>query len=99
ASLHFHSFPTRRSSDLASWALMYFLACSIAGEPAGRGPIATSWRRCSQARDESKRGGAGGWRAIASARKHLTISAPLLSQDVVRSEEHTSELQSRGHLV
>src|SRR5438105_7661456 len=32
---------------------MYLRVCSIAGEPAGRGPMATIWRRCSHARDES----------------------------------------------
>ena len=36
---------------------MYVRDCSIAAEPAGRGPIATSCRRCSHARLESNAGG------------------------------------------
>src|SRR5947209_161792 len=35
---------------------MYLRVCSIAGDPAGRGPIATTWRRCSHARLESNFG-------------------------------------------
>jgi hypothetical protein len=37
---------------------MYLRVCSMAGEPAGRGPIDTSWRKCSQARLESNLSGA-----------------------------------------
>src|ERR1043166_2410528 len=35
---------------------MYLRVCSIAGEPAGRGPMATIWRKCSHARLESNFG-------------------------------------------
>src|SRR2546422_918394 len=35
---------------------MYLRVCSIAGDPAGRGPMATICRRCSQAREESNLG-------------------------------------------
>src|SRR5690625_5764387 len=32
-------------------------------------------------------------------RSHIVVTDPHLKEFVVRSEEHTSELQSRGHLV
>src|SRR5207244_11735508 len=92
-AVHLHSFPTRRSSDLASSAA----AAAVAGfgfkpalaqaYPARPVTLIVSW-------------GAGGG-TDATAR----IVAALLEKDlgqpfnVVRSEEHTSELQSPDHLV
>src|SRR5437870_10814345 len=35
----------------------------------------------------------------ATARTPMTVSAPTVMGVLARSEEHTSELQSRGHLV
>ena len=46
---------------------MYLRVCSMAGEPDGRGPMATSCRRCSQARPESNFG-AGVRPGVPSAR-------------------------------
>ena len=45
-----HACSTTVTPTAASCSLMYLRVCSMAGEPAGRGPIATSCRRCSQAR-------------------------------------------------
>src|SRR5437868_11188493 len=60
---HLHSFPTRRSSDLA---------CASAG------------------------GHERGWRCKQSFSKSAAIPSP---KRTVRSEEHTSELQSRFDIV
>src|SRR5437870_10419342 len=63
-----HSFPTRRSSDLAAGASRRTASSTGAGPPAG----STTW--------------------CAASPTPIPGPSP-------RSEEHTSELQSRGHLV
>src|SRR5439155_8920093 len=83
------SFPTRRSSDLVP-------CCSVRETALHSASGCANWRRLKT------------WRRSAHSR-HLTSSdmartgsAPLESQTGIasrRSEEHTSELQSRGHLV
>src|SRR5207253_11155974 len=87
------SFPTRRSSDLAR-------------QDTGRSPdiesaeISNRWSG-----DESARDGESGQERIAGRVEPLDVRLaaeprPLASGELdVRSEEHTSELQSRGHLV
>src|SRR5690349_24194827 len=69
-----HSFPTRRSSDLAAPA-------------AGAVPPSAPARRVD--RDRAFRG----------ARGDLPVRAPAGDPFAARSEEHTSELQSRRDLV
>src|SRR5207253_9102651 len=82
---HLHSFPTRRSSDLSRGG-----ALSI--EPARRsepgGAAAMTWKRTAA----GKRQGANEHRAAAAVDYRGGVRP-------ARSEEHTSELQSRGHLV
>src|SRR5437870_9577417 len=39
------------------------------------------------------------WLTLPSARKEIRVSRPVPRNSLRRSEEHTSELQSRGHLV
>src|SRR5690606_41292571 len=72
AHRHHNSFPTRRSSDLRSWA--WWLAAS----PRGR-----TWT----SRPTTSACSTGPWRTSA------------LRPAASRSEEHTSELQSREKLV
>src|SRR4051794_8467863 len=57
----------------------------MAADPAGLGPMATSCRRCSQARLESKRGGAAGAcsSTSASASPDLNTLLPLVLRDVI----------------
>src|SRR5207249_10223328 len=76
-----HSFPTRRSSDLAALMRPSSTVCAVAGSP----PSASA-------------------RALPSSYSHCeTISpgrSPVSPAEIVsRSEEHTSELQSRFDLV
>src|SRR5690625_5704469 len=83
------SSPTRRSSDLAKIALQKFLlqAHSI-HNPQGRAPFAFKLHQF-----------------ISGPGKVLTTLEPAGQRNITldaqrfRSEEHTSELQSRGHLV
>src|SRR5439155_19084269 len=90
-----HSFPTRRSSDLglaASSALSGVATKTVTGELAGSITLKASATA------------SGGPITTATADK-LTFAvvhgAPskLIFSAQPRSEEHTSELQSRGHLV
>src|SRR5207253_11140575 len=69
--LDLHSFPTRRSSDLA-------------GRCPRRPPVAGGGRRAAPRH---------GFHRCARSSAGTTAASPS------RSEEHTSELQSRGHLV
>src|SRR5439155_19124023 len=89
-----HSFPTRRSSDL------------VLGEPrvqlANEGRLSTCLgTNHGDERTASHRGHSG--RSAETAKNHPTdeSSSPdhLQQEQPLRSEEHTSELQSRGHLV
>src|SRR5207253_8401787 len=84
-----HSFPTRRSSDLCYWAAL---------DAPGSRRRNCAWRdmggalRIAAATVSSISGG---------ARSHPTArgSGAAHGAGSTRSEEHTSELQSRGHLV
>src|SRR5439155_20904240 len=84
-----HSFPTRRSSDLSPAVADFNSgACFAPGNPARvLGSKPTYWpARC---------------KAMARFVKELfmLLEKSEESRLVIRSEEHTSELQSRGHLV
>src|SRR5207253_3992921 len=85
-----HSFPTRRSSDLErkeDWTLLV--------------PVLLQrfyYRQLMyvvlfRSVKEAVRGRPVGWRGVEPEKHHVHQLA------VIRSEEHTSELQSRGHLV
>src|SRR5437660_1501944 len=67
----------------ASCSLMYFRDCSIAAEPAGRGPIATSWRRCSHARFESNFG---------DVCPHAAIELTTINAEIAENTEKTNLL-------
>src|SRR5207253_9023929 len=89
---HLHSFPTRRSSDLC---LNQNLTCCC------RMQIAEDvGQRKGMLRSEREQHGIIGCRRL---QLEVELSAEPFSQSqspgLVRSEEHTSELQSRGHLV
>src|SRR5207253_10740448 len=86
-----HSFPTRRSSDLANWA------------KSGSGRKNHTPRRSSRRSgkpgadaDNCRTRGACLWKLGSRSTVAHSIN-PASGLD--RSEEHTSELQSRGHLV
>src|SRR6266853_5534875 len=64
----------------ASCALMYLRVCSIAAEPAGRGPMATIWRRCSHAREESNFSGV--W-------AHAGIALTTINAEIAENAEKT----------
>src|SRR5439155_25250803 len=86
-----HSFPTRRSSDLSKCAQTCPPCCTpTSGRDLGqRSP--TRAARIPNAQNRSRR---DHYSAQTAAR-----NKPPLGQAEARSEEHTSELQSRGHLV
>src|SRR5207253_4819854 len=97
SQLYLHSFPTRRSSDLSVWTTFSFvypllfergekLAVSdaIFGDDIRAYPPTVPWRM--PANDFKT--------AFV-----VEANSPFRSQVEARSEEHTSELQSRGHLV
>src|SRR5207253_9641368 len=90
------SFPTRRSSDLAQ--IRADMNTTLAGSEEG---LAGYWRfdeaPGSLVTDLSPNQNDGALFGATRVRGpvHLTVSDP----DGDRSEEHTSELQSRGHLV
>src|SRR5437870_11233986 len=77
-----HSFPTRRSSDLAE-------AASVQAEREATTSKALA-ARLQAALNEKK---------VALHEKQTALEAKETALRQLRSEEHTSELQSRGHLV
>src|SRR5207244_12045812 len=81
---HRPPFPTRRSSDLAQVASFSLTASSA--RSSGPNALSRFLSRCSTAR-RAERGPSPGSRASA----WVSVS--------IRSEEHTSELQSPDHLV
>src|SRR5207249_11580060 len=90
----FHSFPTRRSSDLnfIAWTLGYSLATRHFAEHAvARERRETLWPR--HFRHE------GGGRDNDSCARDVAEDARMVAAAGDRSEEHTSELQSRFELV
>src|SRR5207253_11219096 len=87
---HPHSFPTRRSSDLPT-----------VNRTASPG---TARERSCCCRHTTRFGSAGkarGWAPpiLVCSRKPGSPASSRLPTCAARSEEHTSELQSRGHLV
>src|SRR5439155_26051282 len=81
-TLHLHSFPTRRSSDLIRLIGRRARSTQISPSSAGR-PVSGS---------TSTIGTPGSGRPMEPGLTGMPGTLP-------RSEEHTSELQSRGHLV
>src|SRR5207253_8836693 len=79
-----HSFPTRRSSDLVTPHTRERSSPAQSREPSPS--VQTSAPRLSQATRSTRR-------------KPPRNSCSPTSSSSARSEEHTSELQSRGHLV
>src|SRR5207253_11093103 len=97
ALLHLHSFPTRRSSDLP----VAVTRSHPAATPMGWDRFAELCRRPATAVYAL-----GGMRVeqlpqvrAVGAHGLAMISGIWEAADIGRSEEHTSELQSRGHLV
>src|SRR5207253_10533123 len=79
-----HSFPTRRSSDL------------------GPTPCSRSFTSCPASASEKPLNGTRTVSSSGSPSSNRRSGFNLLqvtAKDSLRSEEHTSELQSRGHLV
>src|SRR5690625_6683058 len=81
---HLHSFPTRRSSDLV--ALLQLTGRENPDHIAEGSGINRSSEELHRA-------------AVARARERMRRERAEAQQQTGRSEEHTSELQSRGHLV
>src|SRR3712207_7721554 len=67
--------------------------------PAGPRPAAADRRRCSRRRGRRSSGGSGGGGPRRGPRVLDRVAAAQLAPGPVRSEEHTSELQSRQYLV
>src|SRR5207253_10620602 len=89
---HLHSFPTRRSSDL-SLPRLGGGGIGVRGTPCSRIPdprhVSARSLSCRAARSVQP-----------ASRSPRLAHPPDQSVDLpIRSEEHTSELQSRGHLV
>src|SRR5207253_5210153 len=90
------SFPTRRSSDLTSRAAPHHPRRVGPSVPGGGG------RRTRRARSRSCGRAVWAWNPPLVSYASNGPSRNRQAKDVVgppRSEEHTSELQSRGHLV
>src|SRR5207253_9452223 len=93
---YLHSLPTRRSSDLISKVTEQISPTTPGGEtapataaPTGQGTQLGGNRLIIAARSKD-------WERIKKLLDDLDKPQP---QIAIRSEEHTSELQSRGHLV
>src|SRR5439155_27123326 len=83
---HLHSFPTRRSSDLR-----------LSGDGPASVPLWTdAWDAGGAARRQGATDQRGPDRRLGNRKSPLRCPHPSFR---ARSEEHTSELQSRGHLV
>src|SRR5439155_14822065 len=93
-----HSFPTRRSSDLRQF---FFSTAEKRTYEKPRKLGAKNWRHVPEsALGRSILGSDGGELDCGGCgRKGNTKTDELAPQPIARSEEHTSELQSRGHLV
>src|SRR5207253_8087311 len=93
ARRHLHSFPTQRSSDLLMSTLFYWIGMFARGQAAAMERIGSRLV----------------WVAVTMALVGTMVrwyESYLIVTDIghipvsnLRSEEHTSELQSRGHLV
>src|SRR5207253_8970478 len=82
-----HSFPTRRSSDLRRNRTKSLRVTQRATHASARFEMARAQSSCADHR--------GCTRSAAACRRATDRRHP----SATRSEEHTSELQSRGHLV
>src|SRR5207253_9071227 len=87
---YLHSFPTRRSSDLI------MSACGSERPPCTSSSSTLS--RHAESLCDSPTTGCSLYRSSPRARERMRASRTRI-QCTFRSEEHTSELQSRGHLV
>src|SRR5699024_12553899 len=83
-----HSFPTRRSSDLAAGVQDLLLA-----------GVERMARGADLGADDAIRLGAAGGERVAAGAGHLGLDVCGVDLSLHRSEEHTSELQSRFDLV
>src|SRR5439155_25564457 len=95
---HLHSFPTRRSSDLSYRIVLTDTEVSLEhlGNQRSQGPAI--------ARIRGRLMGSGETHITATVQPQtgsadIDLTAQIERVDLARSEEHTSELQSRGHLV
>src|SRR5690606_41123238 len=94
-----HSFPTRRSSDLSfrfehgEIALQCERCIEDAGAAAARFLGFARMRRAVRSKEELAAPGCG------RLAQRQPVLLPLGDRQAVRSEEHTSELQSRENLV
>src|SRR5207253_6415549 len=94
---YLHSFPTRRSSDLLFLEPQFGLMVNVQVQvPFGTGAqVIVPLNPPTTGGIGVGSGGAGGTPNSNAPRSH----APSEPRVTARSEEHTSELQSRGHLV
>src|SRR5689334_25082628 len=89
-----HSFPTRRSSDLRSAAIVGREASSVITVAVFKGPPSGNATRCRRSGD-----GNGQVGSVCGSPLPLVTSGRDQGTRGFRSEEHTSELQSQFHLV
>src|SRR5207253_9937643 len=87
-----HSFPTRRSSDLRRSGSLRMLS-NVPNKP-----LCSCWFIERTPHASPSDGGEGGERPGRGSAPNLNFSSAN-PHSCQRSEEHTSELQSRGHLV
>src|SRR5260221_4831352 len=81
----------------ASRSLMYLRVCSMAAEPDGRGPMATSCRRCSHARPESNLGTTGTGTAACGGGctpSAAAISRPAITKSPIHQLTNSPTLRS-----
>src|SRR5205823_9867860 len=88
-----HSFPTRRSSDLTEASATAALQALPAGHRDHVDPLNKAWRTVPET------SGASIALALETALQAKQLEAMSSVDVVVRSEEHTSELQSLAYLV
>src|SRR5690606_40841555 len=97
ASRDLYLFPTRRSSDLIFCLFFASVNSRKASAPFANSPQLRLGRQNGRARSISAASGASARAVTTSASTPVICSARLGC--TVRSEEHTSELQSRENLV
>src|SRR5205823_13760710 len=93
-----HSFPTRRSSDLDSWTTSFNIYSQV-GLVTLVGLVSKNGILIVQFANERQRAGLNKLAAVAEAARIRLRPIMMTSVATVRSEEHTSELQSLAYLV
>src|SRR5206468_12100147 len=94
-----HSFPTRRSSDLARAVDDDIVAVRVRRPEAVDAPCGQRGALKDRAEERLRVVVELTRRRVLEDRRELALQVPRVEEELPRSEEHTSELQSRSDLV